>query len=139
MDQAAGYHEQIWNIFHSLTYAYYGNDSEDYRARGTITWRVERWRALPGRDDIPPNEALPERYVHDSVGQPLRCVIQPPSAAGDGTVPAEEGAAGVRRASPAVLRRTTGYEHQGSYNNDAVRAFVLDSVVRAIVPLKVPA
>jgi len=66
-------------------------------------------------------------------------VVQPPADPGDGTVPAAESAAGVRRARPVVLCKAGGYDHQGSYNDAGVREFVLDSVLRSLDPLKVPA
>lgn len=97
------------------------------------------WRVLPGRTDVAANQALPERGLHDSSGQPVRCVVQPPTDPGDGTVPAAESAAGVRRGRPVVLCRAGGYDHQGSYNDAGVREFVLDSVLRSLDPLKVPA
>ena len=65
--------------------------------------------------------------------------MQPSSDPGEGTVTAAESAVGVRRAIPVVLCRTAGHDHQGCHYDDNVRALVLDSVVRAIVPLEVPA
>ena len=48
-------------------------------------------------------------------------LLRPQDVSGDGTVPwqsgtAPKGQAGVRR-----VFRTTGFDHQGSYNNDAMR------------------
>ncbi|QBG92981.1 esterase/lipase family protein [Xanthomonas oryzae] len=104
-----------------------------------IVGHPAQWRWSPGHDDLPANEGLPERYLLDGKGQTLRCTIQPAADAGDGTVPAGQSGAGVMRGSPAVACRTVGYDHQMSYNNDSVRAFVFDSVVRAIEPIVVKA
>ncbi|WP_065470251.1 esterase/lipase family protein, partial [Xanthomonas bromi] len=104
-----------------------------------IAGHPAQWHWSSGHDDLPANEALPERYLLDEDGQTLRCTLEAPADAGDGTVPAAHSGAGVMRGSPAVACRTMGYDHQMSYNNDSVRAFVFDSVVRAIAPLVVTA
>jgi hypothetical protein len=98
-----------------------------------------QWHWAPGHANLPANEGLPERYLLDGKGQTLRCTIQAPSDAGDGTVPAAQSGAGVMRGTPAVACRTAGYDHQGSYNDDSVRRFVFDSVVRALAPVEVKA
>lgn len=97
----------------------------------------ERWRVRPGGVRMPPNAGEPRRFLHDGAGTPVRCEILPPDDPGDGTVPGEEGAAGITRSRPRTLCVTTAHDHQGSYQSEDVRTFVLDAVVRAVAEVEV--
>lgn len=94
------------------------------------------WRSSDG--DLAANEGIPERYVYDAAGQPLRCRLEPPVDPGDGTVPGLQSAAGVDP-SCRVAWRINGYEHQDSYQNSTARRAVLDAVIRAVAEAEVPA
>ncbi|AFT71868.1 hypothetical protein B5T_03602 [Alloalcanivorax dieselolei B5] len=158
--KAEGYHAVLGNAgFHPETYAHYGRDGE-YRIWGTVTWvatPMEAMRGGPGnlpqawqeRPALPiagdPADwavsfnwgGRPKRSIDDGLNERVRCEIDSPTDAGDGTVPANEGAAGVSRANPKVLCVTSGHDHQGSYESEEVRRFVLDAVVRAATSITV--
>lgn len=78
------------------------------------------------------------RLVQTPEGHLIRMTIDPPAAPGDGTVPAD--ASGAQIATYTGCRiacALEGFEHQGDYNNDAVRAVLLDALIRLIEPVEV--
>ena len=60
-------------------------------------------------------------------GIPLTLELQPSNSAADGTVPVERSADKVRAK---VKFRQTGYDHQGSYDNEGAQAATLYGVVK---------
>ena len=158
--KAQGYHATLGNTgFHPETYAHYGRDGEQ-KIWGTITWTAtameamrggpgnlaQAWQKRPGEPiaNDPADWAVtyqwggrPTRSVDDGLNEQVRCEIEPAADPGDGTMPADQGAAGVYRANPKVLCVTAGHDHQGSYGSDDVRHFVIDAVTRAVASVTV--
>ncbi|WP_262459833.1 esterase/lipase family protein [Alloalcanivorax balearicus] len=158
--KAQGYHLTLGNAgFHPETYAHYGRDDGE-RIWGTVTWTAtamegirggpgnlpQAWQkrpSLPIAGD-PANWSVdyqwggrPTRSVDDGLNERVRCEIEPAADPGDGTVPADQGAAGVSRANPKVLCVTAGHDHQSSYDSNDVRRFVIDAVARVAASVTV--
>jgi pimeloyl-ACP methyl ester carboxylesterase len=118
--QAERFHtEVLGSYYHPNTFAFYGDDAQQ-QSVGTC-----RWLALSDNTSI--TEAVLESgkpYSHATsgarnvglpAGQNLFFLLTEQHVAGDGTVPGTSGAGPAGK----VLRllRTTGYDHQGSYND----------------------
>ncbi|MGO1541248.1 MAG: esterase/lipase family protein [Luteimonas sp.] len=92
--------------------------------------KPEEWRIMQ-------HDADDELLLIDTQGGEMRARIKSKGDPGDATVPAEASAAGIDRISKVVCRHTRGYAHDASYQDDRVRASVLDAVARILA--RVPA
>lgn len=72
------------------------------------------------------------RYVKLVSGKFGTFKISSQDADGDGTVPWQSGSAPLKQTGVKQVFKMTGFDHQGSYNNDHVRLSVLYSIVRII-------
>lgn len=123
------FHKNIKDLYHPLTYASYGHDS-DQKAFGNVTWRAETSElALHGDPltwTLESEDAEGRIVVRTQSGQPLNLCLEPPADPGDQTVPAKASAEAVR----GTLFRQTGYEHQASFQNAQVLASTLYSIIK---------
>ncbi|OHV00450.1 hypothetical protein BLA34_12730 [Ralstonia solanacearum] len=141
---AQRFHADIKDTFHDNTYASYGDDP-NRKTFGEVTWRMEpskgSFSGAVGLDSIGVLGALGSpsswtRVSEDGIGaltvkaaggQNIKLKLLPAAEAGDETVPSERSAELVQ----AKMRfRQTGYEHQGSYENDNVLDAALYSIIK---------
>ncbi|WP_316152152.1 lipase family alpha/beta hydrolase [Cupriavidus sp. BIC8F] len=123
------FHKNIKDLYHPTTYASYGEDSSQ-KCYGSVTWRADTADLVPHGDPLTwtfeSEDAEGRIVVRTRSNQPLTLRLEPPVDAGDQTVPAKASAEAVR----GTLFRQTGYEHQGSYQNDQVLASALYSIIK---------
>lgn len=134
---ARSLHKQIEDRYHPNTYAYYAADGQQ------LAWNEINWKCKP----MVPGDPAKAQLVADDLngmvelrfgGEDNRyCILQDGTGAGDGTVPAESGAA----PKPFVvqlfkhegkLRSHESYDHQFSYNAAISQAVTLYSIVRIV-------
>jgi pimeloyl-ACP methyl ester carboxylesterase len=128
------FHEEIKQKYHPETYAHFGVDPHKSR----LTWGEVIW----GGEELLPEDMEAGKVERDDQNGVLRLVsgrtleIGVPNMPGDGTVPyvsgAAPGVAGVKasfehgegypRNAPAAQNGLRGYDHQGSYNDEAGRS-----------------
>lgn len=127
--EAQKFHKKIKDLYHPTTYASYGEDSSQ-KCYGSVTWRADTADLAPHGDPltwtIESEDAEGRIVVRTRGNQTLTLRLEPPTDAGDQTVPAKASAEAVR----GTLFRQTGYEHQGSYQNDQVLASALYSIIK---------
>lgn len=149
---AKKFHQTISQTYHAATYLSYGVDSKQ-KAWGEVLWRTQRAPLLGGglgqifgfdklnvegpatawqivEDDgdgsIVMNDGQPR-----NPGQRFSAEIDEPAQPGDGTVPAERSAQDpVRQGKARVAFQQTGYEHQGSFQDDAALSSTLHAVCK---------
>lgn len=156
LGKAEAFHKKILgNYYHPNTYAYYGADRQQL-SFGSICWqakdamldapsaqdfkRARLIRSLSGQRSVCIDPvslrpaALPDvakgidmRLVH---GQVLDFRIAPQDAPGDGTVPIASGLAPTPHVKK--IAKLTGFDHQGSYNDDGARDFVLHAICKIV-------
>lgn len=126
---AQDFHEKIKDLYHPTTYASYGEDSSQ-KSYGSVTWRADATDLAPHGDPltwtIESEDAEGRIVVRTRSNQLLTLRLEPPTDAGDQTVPARASAGAVRGAQ----FRQTGYEHQASYQNEQVLASALYSIIK---------
>ncbi|MDR6742868.1 hypothetical protein J2X56_004903 [Herbaspirillum sp. 1173] len=134
---ARSFHKQIEDRYHPNTYAYYAADGQQ------LAWNEINWKCKP----MVPGDPTKAQLVADDLngmvelrfgGEDNRyCILQDGTGPGDGTVPAESGAA----PKPFVvqlfkhegkLRSHESYDHQFSYNAAISQAVTLYSIVRIV-------
>ena len=134
---ARSLHKQIEDRYHPNTYAYYAADGQQ------LAWNEINWKCKP----MVPGDPAKAQLVADDLngmvelrfgGEDNRyCILQDGTGPGDGTVPAESGAA----PKPFVvqlfkhegkLRSHESYDHQFSYNAAISQAVTLYSIVRIV-------
>lgn len=129
--QAEHFHtELLHTYYHPTTYAYYGAD-EDQMSFGVFRWVTENQAALA--KEIGPLLPLGQTaggtwstgaraigFPTYTVAKEQRLFFAPgeQDAPGDGTVPQQSGDG--PRGKIKRIFRTTGYDHQGSYKDDAM-------------------
>ena len=124
----------IQDTFHDETYAHFGEDPKQL-AWNDIVWKVVdgnasgagdplSWTLLEGNKG---DNAQGTIRVLSANGIPLTLELQPSNSAADGTVPVERSADKVRAK---VKFRQTGYDHQGSYDNEGAQAATLYGIVK---------
>lgn len=137
---AQEFHAKIKNTFHEHTYASYGTDV-GFPTHGSVSYKIHAlsndmndvateilakgespllWKLLSedGKGDL---------IVLSKDGRKFKLKLLPPKEAGDGTVPADYSAAKVKAKVRFVQ---TGYDHQGSYKDDAVTVSMLYSMIK---------
>lgn len=137
MKLARSLHQQIEERYHPNTYAYYAADQHQ------LAWNEINWKCRP---DVP-GDPRKARLVADDLNGMMElrfgeihhryCILQDGTGPGDGTVPAESGAA----PKPYVVQlfkhegKSKGhdsYDHQFSYNAPISQAVTLDSIIRIV-------
>ena len=144
---AEEFHKALSGQYHSLTYAYYGDDAKQM-AYGEVRWecpqpmsdnvRTDFHRAqigeplvvmsgdgvtvIPG-DNLQGalNLEVPQRFRE-------RFSLNNPDRSGDGTVP---GVSGQQPGKYGVkLSRLSGFDHQGSYGNEVAQSFTMYAIAK---------
>lgn len=122
------FHQYIHETFHPETYASYGNDR--YQATfGCVVWRISKGEAdgsHPGTWRLLDEDGEGRVTVITPKGTTLTLAVRDPEAPGDGTVPAT--VAKQVWAKHHFVQQ--GYEHQLSYQNEAVLASTLYAIAR---------
>ena len=134
MQKAHELHNLIDRKYHARTYAYYAAEHQ------RPSWNEVQWKcpvSLPG--DIRTAKAKDDNMngeIYLSVGKNIarRFVLQGPAGPGDGTVPAESGAAPTAHVRQifrheGTLKGHDSYDHQFSYNSKITQAATLYSIV----------
>ena len=150
--EAKKFHRNIGAAYHSITYLNYGADLKQ-RAWGDVIWKTKRapmfgggmsqffgfdklnvegpavaWQVVEDEGDgsVVMNDGQPR-----NPGQRFSAEIEEPAQPGDGTVPAERSAQDpVRQGKARVAFQQTGYEHQGSFQDDAALSSTLHAVCK---------
>lgn len=131
--KAQEFHEKIKNTFHTNTYASYGADSGNL-THGTVTYEVHgvsadsnQLKDSPLSWKLVSEDGKGDLIVQTKDGQKMTLKMLPPKDLGDGTVPAALSAAKVKAKISFVQQ---GYDHQGSYKDDAVLVSMLYATVK---------
>lgn len=137
IDQAEHFHTKILDTYyHPKTFAFYGADTA-HASFGSCRWisRAKSVNSSPAKVDEgvlhpQPGTKPDERVVQWGDGStfPFRHSAQ--DTAGDGTVPWQSGAGPEGK----ILQvfRVLGFDHQGSYSNDAILSLTLQLLVRLV-------
>jgi hypothetical protein len=127
------FHDKLSDYYHPITHAHYGAD-EKQKAWTNFTWEhggsSRSLSSLPiGALSAAPasTNAVGKIYVEIG-GIELSFKKSEPDKPGDGTVPEVSGAASASKAKFAA--KMTGYDHQGSYQNQSVQDVTTYSVAR---------
>lgn len=121
--QAEKFHRNILgDYYHPRTYAFYGAD-EAYLSYGTCRWIVQSNGDRLSAEGARQGEMLSEadgskRHVRLASGESLWFEHSVQDRPGDGTVPQQSGAGPSGKV--AAVFRTAGYDHQGSYGDEAM-------------------
>jgi len=120
---AETFHRALGDYYHPNTYAFYGDD-KDQHSFGHVRWIA--FQQAGSATALTPANLTAARYIGQSeTGQrrvlvdektELRFAPDHQDTRGDGTVPHQSGAGPAGKVKQVFA--TTGYEHQGSYNND---------------------
>ena len=137
LDLAGLFHENLGSYYHPHTHAHHGVDSNQ-KAWGNVVWKLKK---IDDSGDVASYTSA-GTYTRSGDGEisikALRpnamkdynttVSIQPAEEVGDGTVPkrSADAAANASKFSAAM----TGYDHQGSYQNEHVQAVTLYSIAR---------
>lgn len=143
------FHEDIGSHYHPCTYLSYCAD-EKQKAWGSVVWRATKAPFFEGgvgqrfgleKLNVSPFASKWTTQSDDGEGtaimtdgvdtQRFGVQIASPADLGDGTVPAERSAQdSVRQGKARISYKQTGYEHQGSYQNDKVIASTLHGICK---------
>ncbi|MFB4253205.1 esterase/lipase family protein [Pseudomonas idahonensis] len=165
LGQAKKFHIDLSNYYHPKSYVHYGAD-DNHQAFHRITWNVSNMPAFDGTPSIAPplsrdhafslqlkkdnfegrvwmiNEMQEKQWVsrrgvgvtRSTFGDSYTAKLRDQDQAGDGTVPAH---AAEDAASHAIFAaRMSGYDHQGSYDNESVKHVTLYSILRIAASAK---
>ena len=135
--QAEQFHTTLLgDFYHPNSYAFYGDDTVQ-QSFSNCRWRAARSSAAPdhkvlatGTIDSTDAETA-SRTVKFSNGATIKFTHSVQDGPGDGTVPQQSGkgpAKGVKR-----LFSTRGYDHQGSYANEAMLNLTVQLIVRIAI------
>lgn len=135
MDAARKLHDWIENKYHMNTYAYYGADPKQ------LSWNEVHWKAEKSVDGDIKSALLADDDFNGTVSlsfkekSKFRFEIQKGLGPGDGTVPAESGAAPTPHAVQIFRHegRAKGhesYDHQNSYKAKIAQAVTLYSIIK---------
>jgi pimeloyl-ACP methyl ester carboxylesterase len=150
LGEVKAFHAKVTDTYHDCSYAHYGADRER-RSFGNVVWEISRncgdprgWQDWPVLADSRQGTLDLARWSEEPGAQnkaygarvgattptPIQAVIQPPNEPGDQTVPIRSADHQLRSGKFKAIFRQTGYEHQGSYQNDRAIACTLYSIVR---------
>ena len=130
---AEDFHDRLSDYYHPITHAHYGAD-ENHSAWTNFTWAhngsSRNASNLPvGALSAAPASTNALGKINVEVGGiELNFNMSKPDKSGDGTVPEVSGAASASKAKFAA--KMTGYDHQGSYQNQSVQDVTTYSVAR---------
>lgn len=144
LERARIFHEEIADVYHENSYAHYGSDI-DRKAWYKVVWRAESSTASKPEDSL--------RLVEDNGKGELRLVntaakekgagesgidveMQAAAEAGDQTVPLHSSDAQFRSGKFKGIFRQSGYEHQASYDDQAVIDATLYCLFKIISEMK---
>jgi pimeloyl-ACP methyl ester carboxylesterase len=160
IDKAERFHKEvISDYYHPNTYAFCGQDAH-HLSYGTVRW-AGNWHRADSMDEATLRQGKPKssntpgkviadfgssagasaRHAHPAqptgniAPQPkantsIEFQIQPQDAAGDGTVNWQSGEAPAGKVKR--LFRTTGYDHQGSYNDTNMRQLTFHLICKIV-------
>jgi hypothetical protein len=141
LDGAKDFHNSIADTFHEQSYAHYGADPE-MRAWHKVVWELKTTSALEdcenlkiSQDDGKGNLVMhqkPSQSKKEILKSSVNATLRQPVDPGDQTVPAHSADAQLRCGKFKGIFRQTGYEHQGSYSNEAVIAATIYSLLKII-------
>lgn len=140
LDLVEAFHDKLGDYYHDITHAHYGAD-DNHKAWSNLTWSgVWGEDACGGASAklvadnadgkiVVANPSYVQRPQFFSSSSPATTSysIADPDLPGDGTVPECSGADSASKAKFAA--KMTGYDHQGSYANKAVKDVTAYSVV----------
>lgn len=143
LDKAKKFHEDIEDTYHEHSYAHYGADI-DRKAWHKVVWRAdadgvfENVEALSIVEDDQKGELkLVDRTRTGKIREIIfEAKMQAASEPGDQTVPLHSGDAQLRSGKFRGIFRQSGYEHQASYDNEAVIDATLYSLFKIISTMK---
>lgn len=145
------FHNQIIHKYHSLTFSFYGSDS-NRKAYGEVLWRGgpsvgERWLSDNRSYDELHGKTLDRSEINTTrtVAAPLEGTgwktgvhmsysVSEPDEDGDGTVPQRSGLAATAK-STSILRVATGHEAAFRESSDA-RQFTIRAIVKIAQAVK---
>jgi len=131
------FHRALGDYYHPNTFAFYGED------KAQLSFGQVRWIALQQAGSataVTPANLTAAKYIGQSeTGQrrvlvggktELRFAPDNQDTRGDGTVPHQSGAGPAGKVKQVFA--TTGYEHQGSYNNDYMLMLTLRLITKIV-------
>lgn len=138
LNNAKNFHEKISKTYHECSYAHYGADV-DRKAWYKVIWEAKKSAVLPDAEsleiieDDQRGELSLVRAIQKNTENPqFDVAMQDARDPGDQTVPAYSGDEQLRTGKFKGVFRQTGYEHQASYDSDAVIDATLYSLFRII-------
>ena len=138
LDRARKFHEKLDGYYHPQSYAHYGADPHRQAWR-SVCWKVQGAQFNSVHEATIVNDTaqgslwLLDPYAPTVVGRAVThnwVSLQPPNDPGDETVPAFSADDQLRSGKLKGVFRQTGYEHQGSYKNEAALFSTLYSIVK---------
>lgn len=141
INQAEKFHTQILDsYYHPNTYAFYCDDNSKPNTYGKCRWRT--LGSLIGRSINDVGKATPvgsttyaaERNVELPGTYITAFALQDQDTGGDGTVPIQSGAGPLGNVKRVFATR--GYDHQGSYNDEAMLALTQHLIVKIVQDVK---
>lgn len=138
--KAESFHtEVLGDYYHPNSYAFYGNDVGQL-SFGSCRWNAIEKIAAPAQGVLATGKIVssdPEtgrRTVKFSNGASIQFTHSIQDGPGDGTVPHQSGMGPAQRVK--YLFGTKGYDHQGSYSNQAMLALTLQLIARIALEAK---
>ena len=140
------FHDILDDYYHHTTHEHYGAD-EGYKAWKNITWLLKErntsqyeWPNLPPPEvtSDAPMAAFVESNALGKVTIRLGAAVsdyrmRKPDTPGDGTVPECSGHDSAINENTKFSSKMKGYDHQGSYENKAVKDITTYSVIRIAI------
>ncbi|MDL2357788.1 MAG: hypothetical protein QFF03_21250 [Pseudomonadota bacterium] len=140
IDQAERFHTTVLgDYYHPNSYAFYGGDA-GHLSFGTCRWHAAKMTSPPAPAVLASGTVVSRddedagRTVKFSDGATIHFTHSVQDGPGDGTVPQQSGmgpAKGVKQ-----IFCTKGYDHQGSYSNEAMLALTLQLIARIALDAK---
>ena len=145
LDNAKEFHNSIANTYHEQSYAHYGADP-NRAAWHSVVWSLDENAKVANLDALKlvsdsrqgrlrlkdPNQVMPVGGGRMEFG----VTMQGPSDAGDQTVPLHSADHQLRSGKFKGIFRQSGYEHQGSYDDERVLLSTLYSIVKIASMMK---
>ena len=146
LDLVEKFHDTLGDYYHDTTHSHYGAD-EDFKAWKNISWQLgKRNTSQYEWPNVPPPEvttdALIAEYVEsNALGEitirlgaaESNYKLSKPDTPGDGTIPECSGYDSAINKNTKFSSKMTGYDHQGSYDNKAVKDITAYSVIRIAI------
>lgn len=139
LNQAERFHTTVLgDYYHPNSYAFYGGDT-GHLSFGTCRWNATKGSFAPSPAALQSGTVVSRaedggRTVKFSDGSTTHFTHSTQDAAGDGTVPDQSGIGPTKGVKQ--IFRTNGYDHQGSYSNEAMLALTLQLIARIALDAK---